>query len=324
MAGRSALWLKLAIFFGLLVIVLPMLVGGWLMWRRPLKVDAWVSRIALGQAGLTASQVETPEGGLTVWEGGTGPAMVLLHGAGDQAGAWARAVRPLVEQYRLLIPDLPGHWKSAPRKGPLGVDQVLAGLEAVVDSRCEGERPVLVGNSLGAWVSFLYAREHPDRVARIVAVNGGPLLEPEPKVNLFPSNRDEARETMRGLLGPNTPMPPGFVLDDVMRHARTGPAARIAETAADMGPYLLDGRLGEVTVPVDLVWGDADQLLTLAYANRMIEGLPAVRLSVVKACGHLPQRECPDRFLEVFQNVMAQPPPLPAPEPGAEEAEEAG
>jgi pimeloyl-ACP methyl ester carboxylesterase len=324
MAGRAALWLKLAIFFGLLVIVLPMLVGGWLMWRRPLKVDAWMSRIALGQAGLTATEVETPAGAMTVWEGGAGPAMVLLHGAGDQAGAWARSVRPLVEQYRIVIPDLPGHWKSDPREGPLGVDQVLAGLEAVVDARCADERPVLVGNSLGAWVSFLYALEHPGRVARIVAVNGGPILEPDPKVNLFPSNRDEARETMRGLLGPNTPMPPGFVLDDVMRHARTGPAARIAETAADMGPYLLDGRLGEVTVPADLVWGDGDQLLTLEYANRMLEGLPAARLSVVKGCGHLPQRECPDRFLEVFRKVMAQPSPSPRLEPGPEEAEEAG
>ena len=322
MAGRAALWLKLAIFFGLLVIVLPMLVGGWLMWRRPLTVDAWMSRIALGQAGLTAAHLETPAGIMTVWEGGVGPTVILLHGAGDQAGSWARAVRPLLERHRLLIPDLPGHWKSAPRDGPLGVGQVLAGLEALVDARCGGESPVLVGNSLGAWVSFLYAREHPDRVARIVAVNGGPLLEPDPGVNLFPSNRDEARETMRGLLGPNTPMPPGFVLDDVVRHARSGPAGRIAETAADMGPYLLDGRLDEVTVPVEVVWGDADRLLDLEYAGRVVEGLPAARLSVVKGCGHIPHRECPDRFLAVLLDVMSRPVPLPAPASDLHDGEE--
>jgi pimeloyl-ACP methyl ester carboxylesterase len=323
MTGRAAVWLKLAIFFGLLVIVLPMLVGGWLMWRRPLRVDAWMSRIALGQAGLAASRVETAAGELILWEGGSGPAMVLLHGAGDQAGAWARTVRPLLQEYRLLIPDLPGHWKSAPREGPLGVDQVLDGLEAVVDARCAGERPVLVGNSLGGWVSFLYAREHPDRVARVVAVNGLSLSEPDPAVNLFPESRDEARETMRGLMGPNTPMPPGFVLDDIARHARTGPAARLAQTAAEMGPYLLDGRLDEVTVPVDLVWGDADRLLDLEYAGRVVDGLPAARLSLVKGCGHVPHRECPDRFLEVFQRVMAQPPPVSPPEPEPDDAVEA-
>ena len=150
------------------------------------------------------------------------------------------------------------------------------------------------------------------------------LLEAEPAVNLFPANRDEARETMRGLLGPNTAMPPGFVLDDVVRHARLGPAARIAQTAAEMGPYLLDGRLDEVSVPVDLVWGDADQLLTLEYAGRVLEGLPAARLSVVKGCGHVPQRECPDRFLSVFQAVMSQPPPESHPMPESENAEEAG
>jgi pimeloyl-ACP methyl ester carboxylesterase len=161
-------------------------------------------------------------------------------------------------------------------------------------------------------------------VARIVAVNGFSLLNPDSAVNLFPSNRDEARETVRGMFGPNTAMPPGFVLDDIVRHARTGPAARIAETAAEMEPYLLDGRLGEVTVPVDLVWGEADQLLNLEYANRVLDGLPAARLSVVKGCGHVPQRECPDRFLEVFQEVMSQPPPSSLPEPDRVGAEEEG
>jgi pimeloyl-ACP methyl ester carboxylesterase len=237
--------------------------------------------------------------------------MVLLHGAGDQAGAWARISRPLVEEYRVVIPDLPGHWKSDPRSGPLGIDQVLGGLEAVMESTCSGESCILVGNSMGAWVSMLYAREHPDRVARLVAVNGGAIREDNPQVNLFPTTREEARETMKALMGPATPPMPDFVLDDVIRWARVGPAGRLALTADQMGPFLLDGRLGEVAVPVELVWGDADGLMTMDYAERLLDGLPRARLHTVHGCGHIPQRECPDRTLEVLEAALAMAPVEP-------------
>ena len=311
--------LKIAIALGILLVIL-IIVRVWMVWKRPLKVDAMFSRFALGRLGFEKTSIATPEGHMTVWEAGSGPCMVLLHGAGDQAGAWARVVRPLIEDYHVVIPDLPGHWKSDPRSGPLSVGQILRGVEIVMEARCPGEKAVLVGNSLGAWVAFLYAHDYPDSVERVIAVNGGPLKEENPAVNLFPANREEAAQTMKGLMGPATPPIPGFVLDDVVRQARTGPAARLAQTADEMGAYLLDGRLSEVTVPVELVWGDADQLLTLAYAQRLLDGLPRARLYVVKGCGHVPQRECPDRFVAALEEALAAPPATPATtQEGAEE-----
>ncbi len=304
--GKTVLKILLAIGI-LLVIAIVISVG--MVWKRPLKVDAMFSRIALSKLGFEKSTVPSPDGRMTVWVGGKGPCMVLLHGAGDQAGAWARMVPPLLEDYQVVIPDLPGHWKSDPRTGPLGVDQVLAGVEVVMDSLCAGSDTILVGNSLGAWVAMLYAHDYPDRVTRVVAVNGGAIREENPAVNLFPQTRDQARETMKGLMGPATLPLPDFVLDDVIRHARVGPAGRLAQTADRMDEFLLDGRLDEIVVPVELVWGDADQLLTLEYAQRLLDGLPRARLHPVHGCGHVPQRECPDKTAEALQEVLALPPP---------------
>jgi pimeloyl-ACP methyl ester carboxylesterase len=173
----------------------------WMFWKRPLTVDAWMSRLALGTRGLQASELDTPAGTMTVWVGGSGPALVLLHGAGDQAGAWARIMEPLVADYRVLAPDLPGHWKSDPRTGPISVGQLLDGLEALMDARCAGEPAIVVGNSMGAWIAFLYAVEHPQQVARLVAINGGPITDEHTGVNILPQTREEARATMKGLLG---------------------------------------------------------------------------------------------------------------------------
>lgn len=314
---QSRTLLKLAIGFGLAVVVVPLLAGSWLIWKRPLTVDAWMSRLALGKRGLQASELATPAGTMTVWEGGSGPAMVLLHGAGDQAGAWARIVEPLVADYRVLAPDLPGHWKSDPRTGPISIGQLLDGLDALMDARCPGEPAILVGNSMGAWIAFLYAVEHPQRVARLVAINGGPITDEYTGVNILPRNREEARAAMKALLGPNTVLPPDFVLDDVVRQAKVGPAARLAQGLPHVGPELetivLNGRLGLVTVPVELVWGDADELFTMSYAERLLEGLPAARLHPVKDCGHVPHRECPDRLLAALTAALAEAPAaLPA------------
>lgn len=302
------------VIFAILVFgALLVIVGAWMIWKRPLTVDARMSRVALKINGLQEQKLATASGTMTYWEGGSGPAMVLIHGAGDQAGAWARSIGGLTPYYRVVIPDMPGHWKSDPRSGPIHMTELLDGLDAVMDESCADEPAIIVGNSMGGWLGFLYARDNPERVSRLVAVNGGPIFNPDPQVNIFPKTRAEARETMKGLMGPASPQIPGYVLDDVVRRTANGPAARFASTAAEMGAYLLDGRLGEITVPVDLVWGDADQLLDIEYAQRIVDGLSRARLHPIHGCGHVPHRECPLKFLDVLKEALALDPPEPRP-----------
>ena len=306
--GKNVLKVVLAI--GILIVI-GIIVSVWMVWKRPLKIDAMFSRMALGKAGFEKTSIPSPDGRMTVWVGGEGPCMVMLHGAGDQAGAWARMVSPLLNDYKVVIPDLPGHWKSDPRKGPIGVDQLLFGVELVMDSVCAGEQAVVVGNSLGAWLAMLYAHDYPSNVARLVAINGGAITNINPAINLFPETREEARATMKALMGPATPPVPDFVLDDVIRHARVGPAGRFLLTLDTWGPYLLDGRLDEIAVPVELVWGDGDELWTLDVAQRLLDGLPRARLHPVHGCGHVPHRECPDQTLKAIRAALTLPPPEP-------------
>jgi len=42
--------------------------------------------------------------------------------------------------------------------------------------------------------------------------------------------------------------------------------------------------------------------------------LPRARLHPIKGCGHVPQRECPLRFLDALKTALAEPPPEPQPE----------
>lgn len=289
------------------VVLLVVVAVVWL-WRNPLAVYEWTTRQELRQAGLERTEFELAGGRLVVWQGGEGPDLVLLHGAGDQAGAWSKVVPGLIDDYRLLAVDLPGHGESDPATGPLAFSTLADGVGEFLDRRDAG--PVtLVGHSMGAWLAMLYAHRHPERVARVVAVNGGPTRGEPSGVNLLPADREEARRTMAALRDPSSPAIPDFVLDDMVRRNPAGPLGRLMQDLDDMARHLLDGQLGEFAVPVDLVWGESDRHLPVDYARRLAGELDRVRLTTIPRCGHLPANECPERFTEILRRVLAAGPP---------------
>ncbi len=268
---------------------------------------------ALGAAGLERQSLETDVGRLVYWEGGEGKPLVLLHGSGDSGGTWSAVAADLVGDYRLLIPDLAGHGASEPAEGVLPMGTIFAGLEALLDETAL-EAPVLAGNSMGAWLAMLYAHRHPERLSRVVAINGGAILGEPSDITLMPADREQARRVMAALRDPSSPPLPDEVLDDIVARAGTGPIARMMLDLAGMMGYLLDGKLSEIETPVDLLWGESDGLMKVSYAEKMAAGLPRARITLIPKCGHIPMGECPERFSELLRGVLAQDPPAAAAE----------
>ena len=293
---------------GVALVVAALVAAGWLFFTRPLAVYEWQTRFALRSAGFTRHQVDTPVGPQTVFRGGSGPLLVLLHGAGDQAGGWSRVAPELARRFTVIVPDLPGHGASAPAHGALPMATVLGGLEAVLEKELAGGRATIVGNSLGGWLALLVAHRRPELVERAVLENGGAIRGHEEEISLLPRDRAQAREVMALLRGPAAKPIPGFVLDDVVRAARVGPLARFAATASTMEGYLLDGRLGEIAAPVDLVWGASDRVFPLDYARRMMAEMPRARLAALAECGHVPHVECPSAFVAALLPLLGTQP----------------
>jgi pimeloyl-ACP methyl ester carboxylesterase len=278
---------------------------GWMFRYRPLTVFTWQTRLALRFTGLHKVRVEAPAGPQVVFVGGAGPTIVLLHGAGGQAGTWFRVAGELARTHRLLVPDLAGHGASAPGSGPIEVRQVLEAVEAEIGTLAPGDRVTLVGNSLGAWIAMLIAHRHPERVAVAVCIDGGAIRGPDLSAHLLPQDRSEARESLALTRDPGRAPVPDFVLDDLVRQARTGPLARLAATAASMEAYTLsDAQLREIKVPVRLIWGASDRLVPIEYAQRMLRALPDATLVTLDRCGHAPPLECPDQLLAALDKAL--------------------
>lgn len=296
---QKIIWGAVALF---LVAVLSVAA---ISWRRPLAVAAWMNRRTLTRAGFTKSLVPTPVGQQTIFAGGSGPTLILLHGAGDQAGAWAKVAPSFTSRYHVVIPDLAGHAESDPKAGPLSIGTIFGGVEAIANR--EPGKVIIVGNSLGAWIATLYAHNHPEKIERLVLVNGGPLVGNRPDLTLTPGNREEARKLLDALMDPGSAKIPDFVVDDIVRQAQNGPLMRMSETASEMPKYLLEGRMNEVTVPVTLLWGESDKLMSLDYAKRLQAQLPVSQLITLSRCGHAPQLECPKAFTARLTELLQTP-----------------
>ncbi|MGW2400398.1 alpha/beta fold hydrolase [Kitasatospora sp. NPDC001664] len=114
--------------------------------------------------------VDGPAGRLAVLDhGGTGPDVLLLHGATRTALDW-EPLRPHLPGLRLAAPDLRGHGRSD-GDGDHGWPALLADLDAVI-AALGLHTPWLVGHSLGGMLAVRYAATRPGAVRGIVDLDG--------------------------------------------------------------------------------------------------------------------------------------------------------
>lgn len=258
--------------------------------RLPAATTAAQTRQALEAAGLRPGTVEGPRGALRYYEGGKGKTVVLVHGSGSQAGDWHEVAPALARRYHVLVLDLPGHGESGPLEGPLPVSDLAESLGALLNARSADEPATLVGSSLGGWVSFLYAWKHPERVERVIGVSSSGIYAPL-QVPLAPTDREQARRLVAAIRGPHLAAPSDQELDEVTQRVAAGPVARLV--AGLKAEDFLETKAAGIKVPVELIWGEEDGVLPLAYGQRLASLLPQARLHPLPRCGHMPQVHCP-------------------------------
>ncbi|MFL5027504.1 MAG: alpha/beta fold hydrolase [Microvirga sp.] len=102
--------------------------------------------------------------------GGTGPAVVLLHGYGETGDMWAPLAEDLVRDHTVVVPDLRGLGLSS--KPETGFDKkTQAGDVAGVLDALKIDRADLVTHDIGNMVGYAFAVQHPERVRRFVLID---------------------------------------------------------------------------------------------------------------------------------------------------------
>jgi pimeloyl-ACP methyl ester carboxylesterase len=106
------------------------------------------------------------------WGNEAAPPLVLVHGGRDHARSFDDVARALCGSWHVVVPDLRGHGDSEwAVGGSYAMAELVLDLDALVDEL--GPSPVaLVGHSLGGAVVLHYAGLRPERVRKLVAIEG--------------------------------------------------------------------------------------------------------------------------------------------------------
>jgi len=106
------------------------------------------------------------------WGNASRPTLVLVHGNRDHARSWDWVARELRHHWHVVAPDLRGHGDSAwVEGGPYAIADNVLDIANLIDAL--GPEPItLLGHSLGGSVAVMYTGVYPDRVRKLVSIEG--------------------------------------------------------------------------------------------------------------------------------------------------------
>jgi pimeloyl-ACP methyl ester carboxylesterase len=139
-------------------------------------------------ASFQQKTITTPDGAdIFVRFGGTGPAVVLLHGFGDTGDMWAPLAAEIGKNHTLIIPDLRGMGRSSHPAGGYDKRTEAADIRAVVTA-LGYDKAAVVAHDIGNMVAYAYAARYPDKVERLVVIDAPlPGIDPWDEVTHSPN-----------------------------------------------------------------------------------------------------------------------------------------
>jgi pimeloyl-ACP methyl ester carboxylesterase len=245
---------------------------------------------------------------------GEGRPVIVIHGFGGSMWQWEHQQVPLSREFRLLTPDLIGSGLSAKPDIEYRPDEMLDYFVAFMDA-LNIQRAALVGNSMGAGLAIGMALEHPDRVSKLVLIDG------------FPANVRERLTSPSIQRALDTPAPSwlasfgnwlfgGLLIESVLKEMVHDPALltpavversnrnrqrpgvmRPLMTARGTLPLWETGyakRIGQIRHPTLIIWGEEDRVFPIAVGEDLHRTITPSSLVRIPNAGHIPQWEQPD------------------------------
>lgn len=171
---RRTIKLFVACLLGLLILVVASyFVFPGLILRLALRTERMT-------AGVTSQTLEAAGHQIVYLSGGTGEALVLLHGFGADKDNWTRVAKYLTPHFRVIAPDLPGFGESTrDRTAHYAINDQVERLHAFVTSlSLTGFH--LGGNSMGGQLAGAYAARYPDQVQSLWLLAPGGVSSAQP------------------------------------------------------------------------------------------------------------------------------------------------
>jgi len=239
--------------------------------------------------------------------------IVFVHGLGGQWQNFLENIVPFTADRRVIAPDLPGFGASAMPDEKITIGYYGRVVAELMD-RLELGPAVIVGNSMGGYVSAELAIQRPELVERLVLVSAAGVSQMDvrkrpvtavARVIALTTTMDVARLRVTA----RRPHLRHFALIFVARHpSRLKPDLAFEGFVSGTGrpgfelalranlEYDFRDRLPDIGCPVLVVWGAKDMIISVRDADKFLELIPGSRKVVMKDTGHVLMAERPVTF----------------------------
>jgi pimeloyl-ACP methyl ester carboxylesterase len=237
---------------------------------------------------------------------GQGPVLMFLRSE-DSLPDDPDFIDALARDFDVIIPDHPGFRASDTPDWLKGMgDAAYFYLDFLAQH--DLTRVHLAGSSLGGWIAAEMAVRSCERIATLNLISPfgvrrrgiafGDIFMWTPEENLHHGLFDQAlAQRLVATTQAQSPDEATAYLKD--RYA----TARLSWNPRFHNPEL-ERWLHRIVRPLQLIWGDCDEVVPVAVAEAWREALPQARLSVIERCGHLPQIEHPKVAAEKIRSFI--------------------
>jgi pimeloyl-ACP methyl ester carboxylesterase len=268
------------------------------------------------------------------WGNESAPPLVLIHGGRDHARSWDPVARALRREFHVIAPDLRGHGDSAHAVGgTYAMAEFVLDVAQLIDA-LQVPPVAVVGHSLGGAIALYYAGVHPERVRKLVAIEGlgaspemrermlatsaperlrGWIDEMRRLVGRVPRRYASVEEAARRMREENARLSPELALH-LTRHGvarnedgtfswKFDNAIRApSPTRPDFEG--LESLWANIACPVLLVRG-TESWASDPEKDGRIRPFRAARLANVEGAGHWVHHDRPEEFLRVVRGFLA-------------------
>jgi pimeloyl-ACP methyl ester carboxylesterase len=283
--------LKQLFVVGLLVVIV--LAG--IVYLRPVATMILVQRGLLKLSRVESKFVQVGPYRIHYLIGGDGPTLLLLHGHPSKALEWGPLLYRLTNAHKVIAIDFVGYGESDAPDVDYNISTQANVALGLLDALGIWQTDIL-GFSMGGWIALKVATDHRDRVRRLILVDSAGLTFPTTLTadSFVPRTLTEFREMER--LHSDRRLP-DFVAKDLLRVSqdRSWVLQRMGSSLLSFREAL-DGRLGNLNMPILVIWGKEDRLIPYTVARFQRE-LPGAKLVTIESCGHMVLWDCSDRAL---------------------------
>lgn len=238
----------------------------------------------------------------------SGTPVVFIHGFGGDHLSWAFNQGTVGEDRPAYAVDLPGHGGSTKDVGDATVDTFAATVAAYLD-QIGAKGAHLVGHSLGGAIAITIALNAPDKVGALSLIAPAGFGKEISDAFISGYIRESRPRKLRPILEMLVADPSAVtaqMIEDTLKFKRLdGAVAALEKVAAVNFPdgtqrISMRDRIGEIKVPIQVMWGEADQVVPVKQAD----GLPAsVKVTRIAGAGHIPHIEKADDVSNLIRSL---------------------